>query len=553
MTVVQRLVVGAAAIVACAFAAAMLVLPAIGSPAVGAVSNWTQIVVPVLTAVVCLDSARRQRDRRQRRAWTLYGIGAFSWGVGQCVFTWYELVAQVVVPVPSVADAAFILYPVLGTAAIWLLPLVPRSRTVNVRSLLDGLVVASSLVFVVWALSLRLLWAAGDGDVASLVVTTTYVVTDMVLLTMVALLLPDVGRARRRVLVPVALGTACFAVADIGYVVVTSATSYSSGEAFDVGWVLGFLGVAVAAAMAHPTRGCAARAGHARDVGPALVGHDPAAVRAGPRRGRGAAVAARVRVALDRCGVRPGRRGRRPGAGRASWWRSPTTARCSPRSRASTRRPGTTRCTTPSPAWPTARCSSTGSATRSTGPSAPADAPPCCSATSTASSRSTTCTATPPGTPCWSRSPSGCQQQVRTVDCVARLGRRRVRRAAGGPERPRDGRGPDRGRDDRAGAGRRREVRVRTSVGVAHAHGAGEGTDQLVSDADHAMYRVKQANKRGRVPATHPAALLPHQAGASGGRPTRRHRQPAPGGPGAAPPGLRPPGAAGSARWMMRR
>ena len=36
------------------------------------------------------------------------------------------------------------------------------------------------------------------------------------------------------------------------------------------------------------------------------------------------------------------------------------------------------------------------------------------------------------------------------------------------------------------------EVRVRTSVGVAHAVGAGDGTDQLVSDADHAMYRVKQ-------------------------------------------------------------
>ena len=515
MTAVQRLVVGAAAAVACAFAAAMSVLPAIGSPAVGAVSNWTQIVVPLLTAVVCLDSARRQRDRRQRRAWTLYGIGALSWGVGQCVFTWYELVAHVVVPVPSVADAAFILYPVLGTAAIWLLPLVPRSRTVNVRSLLDGLVVASSLVFVVWALSLRLLWADGGGDVASLVVTTTYVVSDMVLLTMVALLLPDVGRARRRVLVPVALGTACFAVADIGYVVVTSATSYSSGEAFDVGWVLGFLGVAVAAVLAHPTNGpLPERVTRALSGLPSwgtiLLPYVP--------------VLAATAVLLWRLGSGSPWTGAESGLAGAAVLlvlARQLVALADNRSLLAevSRQHAQAR-------HDALHDALTGLANRALFLDRVGHALDRAERTG---GRTTVLFCDldgfkqvndlhghAAGDAVLVAVADRLQQQVRTVDCVARLGGDEFAVLLEDPSDPETVVARIEGAMTvpvRVGGS---EVRVRTSVGVAHAHGAGEGTDQLVSDADHAMYRVKQANKRGGVPDDDPAALrCPTQAGSS--------------------------------------
>ncbi len=510
MTAVQRLVVGAAVTVACAFAVAMSVLPAVGSPAVGAVSNWTQIVVPVLTAAVCLDSARRQRDRRQRRAWVLYGVGALSWGIGQCVFTWYELVAEVVVPVPSLADAAFILYPLLGTAAIWLLPLVPRSRTVNVRSLLDGLVVASSLVFVVWALSLRLLWAAGAGDVASLVVTTTYVVSDMVLLTMVALLLPDVGRARRRVLVPVAVGTACFAVADIGYVVVTSATSYSSGEAFDVGWVLGFLGVAVAAVMAHPVEGALpervvrAMSG-LPSWGTILLPYVPVLAAAGVllwRLGSGSpwtgaesglAVAVVVLVLSRQLVALADNRS--------------LLAEVS-RQHAQARHDAL-------------HDALTGLANRALFLDRVGHA-------LDRAERSGGCTTVlfcdldefkqvndvhghAAGDAVLVEVAHRLVEQVRAVDCVARLGGDEFAVLL---EEPSD---PDTVVARIEGAMTvpvqvgTAEVRVRSSIGVAQVSGAGEGTDQLVSDADHAMYRAKQANRRS--PAT---ARLPHQTDGPG-------------------------------------
>jgi diguanylate cyclase len=522
MTAVQRLVVGAAAVVACAFATAMVVLPAVGSPAVGAVSNWTQIVVPLLTAVVCLDSSRRQQDRRQRRAWVLYGLGALSWGVGQCVFTWYELVAEVVVPVPSVADLAFVLYPLLGTAAIWLLPVVPRSRTANVRSVLDGLVVASSLVFVVWALSLRLLWASGSGDVPSLVVTTTYVVTDMVLLTMVVLLLPEVGRARRRVLVPVALGTVCFTVADIGYVVVTSATSYSSGEAFDVGWVLGLLGVAVAAVMAHPVPGAGPE--RARTVS-ALPSWGTILLPYAPVLAASAVLLWRLGSGSPWTGAESGLAGavivlvlvRQLVALADNRSLLAEVSRQHAQARHDSLHDGLT-----------------GLANRALFLDRVGHA---LDRADRNGGRTTVLFCDldgfklvndvhghAAGDAVLVEVARRLSEQVRTVDCVARLGGDEFAVLLEDPGDPET----VVARIDGAmtvpiGIGST-QVRVRTSVGVAQAVGAGDGTDQLVSDADHAMYRVKQARKHreGAGTATSPVRL-PQQGGgpgASGSRPT---------------------------------
>jgi len=494
VTALQRLVVGAAAAVAIAFATVMLVLPVLGSTAVGAISNWTQVVVPVLTAGVCLDSARRQRDRRQRRVWVLYGVGAFAWGVGQCVFTWYELVAGVSVPIPSVADLAFILYPVLGTAAIWLLPMVDRSRTVKVRSLLDGLVVASSLVFVVWALSLRLLWASGSGDVPSLVVTTAYVVSDMVLLTMVTLLLPDVERARLRVLVPVAAGTAAFAVADIGYVVVTSSTSYMSGEVFDVGWVLGFLGVAVAAAMAHPVvgRSQARTPRTGADLpswGSILLPYVPVAAAA-------AVLLWRLGSASPWTGVESGLTGavillvllRQMVALADNRSLLAEVSRQHDQARHDSLHDALTGLAN-RPLF----LDRVGHALDRAGRTGGRTTVLFCDLDGFKQVNDRHGHAT--GDVVLVEVGHRLSQQVRTVDCVARLGGDEFAVLL---EDPRD---PDSVVARIEGAmtvpvqAGGVAVHVRCSIGVAHARGAGEGTDQLVSDADHAMYRVKQARQ----------------------------------------------------------
>jgi len=256
MTRVQWLVTASAAVTGLAFAAFLLargLAPgAVADDLAAGVSNLTQLIVPLLAAVVCFDASRRQVETRQRRAWLLLGLGVAAWASGQAVYAAYELVMYVEVPVPSAADVGFLGFPVLATAAAVYLPSRAPSAASGVRSALDGFIIATSLLLISGATSVGNVLDPSASDLAGLVVTAAYPVGDVVILTMVLLLLVGTDRLRRRVLLPLSLGLGSFAVADIGYVLATTEGTYASGALFDLGWVAGFLLVGVAAVMAHP-------------------------------------------------------------------------------------------------------------------------------------------------------------------------------------------------------------------------------------------------------------------------------------------------------------
>ena len=172
------------------------------------------------------------------------------------------------------------------------------------------------------------------------------------------------------------------------------------------------------------------------------------------------------------------------------------------RAEASSRRSSsTTPSTTPSPAWPTARCSPTGSSTPWPAPTGSRRRWRSCSSTSTTSRPSTTAPATPPATSCWSPSPSGSAASLRPSDTIARLG---------GDEFAvliEDGADPARtaATADRllaalaepfAVAERADEqVRVTASVGIATGAAGQHDAAELLRHADVAMYAAKEAGK----------------------------------------------------------
>ena len=86
--------------------------------------NLGETLAALVAAAVCGIAARRHQ-RRTRIAWALIGASALSWGVGQAIWSYYELVVGQQVPFPSFADLGF-----LGAV-----PLAVAQFTVTVKSL----------------------------------------------------------------------------------------------------------------------------------------------------------------------------------------------------------------------------------------------------------------------------------------------------------------------------------------------------------------------------------------------------------------------------------
>src|ERR1019366_629439 len=86
-------------------------------------------------------------------AWCGLAVGALSWGLGQAVWSWYELVLHVDGPFPGLSDVGFICFPIGAAAA---LVAFPSSVTYadRVRMVLDGLTTAGAIGLVSWATAL---------------------------------------------------------------------------------------------------------------------------------------------------------------------------------------------------------------------------------------------------------------------------------------------------------------------------------------------------------------------------------------------------------------
>jgi diguanylate cyclase (GGDEF)-like protein/PAS domain S-box-containing protein len=184
----------------------------------------------------------RGHTGRIRLYWRRLGAASLAWGGGMATWTWYESVRGLEVPFPSVADIGYLALPPLAGWALLTLPLAPPTRAGRARTILDGLIVASSLLLASWVLVLDSIVQAG-GDVASQVISLAYPVSDIVLITIVVY---TWMRARHRgASLPVSLpligmGLLALSVADSGFVYLTTSGAYSSGNWIDLGWGAGF-------------------------------------------------------------------------------------------------------------------------------------------------------------------------------------------------------------------------------------------------------------------------------------------------------------------------
>jgi len=228
------------------------------------VTRFALTAAAVLAAFAAGDAAFRSRGSF-RWGWGMMAFAATCWSISNLIAAYAEMARGRALPVPSPADvpAAIAVF----SAALGVLSLLGAvlPSTARLRALLDGLLIASTLLFVAWDLVLRDLHvgAAGGPERA---LALGYPLGDVAIL---ALLL--VSSTRLRLTRPWILLMAGFGLHTISHAAFAYLEVAGDSErgAETVSWIAGTLLIALAALPGKSTferRSSAPRAGTAADV-----------------------------------------------------------------------------------------------------------------------------------------------------------------------------------------------------------------------------------------------------------------------------------------------
>jgi diguanylate cyclase (GGDEF)-like protein len=227
---------------------------------------FSDIIIGLAAAaagVACVAASRRQAGW-PGWGWMMIGLGMLSWAAGEAIWTHYEVVLGREVPFPSWADAGFLLmYPVTLLGMVAMLDFQQRA----LRTLFDSFMVAGSLLFISWPTVLEPTYLAGGQDLFARSIALAYPIGDIVVASMAFVLLSQTARQTRGALTLAGAGMLGLAVADSGFAYLTVHEAYSSASVIDPGWFVGFLLIALAALRMRHTGATAQR----RQTAPLLV------------------------------------------------------------------------------------------------------------------------------------------------------------------------------------------------------------------------------------------------------------------------------------------
>jgi len=212
------------------------------------VDDIGQLVAAWCATGVC--GAAALRGAPGRLTWALLAASSFAWGAGEVVWCYYALVRNVPVPFPSLADVGFLAAVPFAFAGLLVYPMGRRRRGAHVQEVLDGCIIATSLLFASWATVLGPLYRSHQGGALKQVISLSYPMSDVVMVSLVVILIARAERTGRVRLQLVMAGVVAFAVSDSAFAYLTEVNSYNGGSFLDTGWVAGYLLIALGALWA---------------------------------------------------------------------------------------------------------------------------------------------------------------------------------------------------------------------------------------------------------------------------------------------------------------
>jgi len=216
------------------------------------IGNVLQILAPALATVACAYAARRC-EGHWRLGWYFVALACMTWGVGQVIWTWLETVQGQIQPFPSPADFFFLASIPLALVGLLLFPSAPATHSGRARTLLDGLIVATSVLFVSWMFVLGPALRSGEGTLWARSISLAYPVSDVAVITIVIVAYVRCGPAGRVAMGFVAVAFSAFALAD-SFFTYDDLHGIAVSEISNVAWISGYLLIALGALHAgrHP-------------------------------------------------------------------------------------------------------------------------------------------------------------------------------------------------------------------------------------------------------------------------------------------------------------
>jgi two-component system, sensor histidine kinase and response regulator len=203
-------------------------------------------VAALIAAGSCAVAASRNR-RRVRLAWTFFALSALSWGVGEMIWSWNEVVQGQALPFPSIADVFYLLAVPLTLAGVFAFTSAPTRLATRGETVLAGAIVALSLLFIGWIFGLSKVYGTSASSPQALLISLAYPVGDIVTATALVVALRRARSSEVGRMVLLLGGLACIALADSAFTYLTANGTYgASGSVLDAGWVVGYLLIALA-------------------------------------------------------------------------------------------------------------------------------------------------------------------------------------------------------------------------------------------------------------------------------------------------------------------
>ena len=216
-------------------------------------ANILQIVAPGIAVWASVRAARRAEGRGWCVGWWMIAASCLSWALGQVVWTWFETIRDQPTPFPSAADFFYLAAIPLAVGGLLAMPTSDDDRRDRARVVLDGMIVAASVLFVSWITVLGPTLADSSGGWLERAIALAYPAGDVIIITMAVVACLRSDAAGRVAIGLTGFGFVSFALADSLFVYTTLRWDWVSNVS-NQAWVAGYLLIALGALYArrHP-------------------------------------------------------------------------------------------------------------------------------------------------------------------------------------------------------------------------------------------------------------------------------------------------------------